>query len=97
MNDLKKKLYKMPARIASVSKKTDQNSDSASLLAVSKRQDASNILTLLIAGQQHFGENYLQEAMKKQQQLADLDTVWHFVGPLQPNKTREVMESTSAG
>lgn len=44
-------------------------------------------------GQREFGENYLQEALEKQTELADLDgIVWHFIGPLQSNKTRSVAE-----
>jgi len=92
MNDLKAKLDKVRARIASVCQKADRNPDSVSLLAVSKRHSASSIRTLVTAGQQHFGENYLQEAVEKQQLLADLDIIWHFIGPLQSNKTREVAE-----
>lgn len=64
--------------------------DSVTLLAVSKQQPADRIRQLFTAGQRHFGENYLQEAVQKQAQLGDLDIVWHFIGPLQSNKTREV-------
>ena len=59
------------------------------LLAVSKTQPAAAIRALAQAGQRHFGENYLQEALAKQEELADLsDLVWHFIGPIQSNKTR---------
>lgn len=92
MNDLKAKLNKVRARIASACQTADRNPDSVSLLAVSKRHSANSIRTLFIAGQQHFGENYVQEALQKQQQLAELDIIWHFIGPLQSNKTREVAE-----
>ncbi|HET6564153.1 MAG TPA: YggS family pyridoxal phosphate-dependent enzyme [Xanthomonadales bacterium] len=90
MNDLKAKLNEVRARIASACQKADRNPDSLSLLAVSKRHGANSIRALFIAGQRHFGENYLQEALKKQQELADLDVIWHFIGPLQSNKTRDV-------
>ena len=43
-----------------------------------------------IAGQRHFGENYVQEALDKRGLLADLDIVWHFIGPIQSNKTRDI-------
>lgn len=63
--------------------------NSVSLLAVSKRQPASAIRELHGLGQRAFGENYVQEALGKQAELADLDIEWHLIGPLQSNKTRE--------
>jgi hypothetical protein len=92
MNDLKIKLNQVRARIATAIQNADRKPDAVSLLAVSKRHNANSIRNLFIAGQQHFGENYVQEALQKQQQLADLDLVWHFIGPLQSNKTREVAQ-----
>ncbi|MCO7247910.1 YggS family pyridoxal phosphate-dependent enzyme [Halomonas sp. Mc5H-6] len=66
----------------------------ASLLAVSKTKPASMIRQASALGQREFGENYLQEALDKQAELADLDDlVWHFIGPLQSNKTRAVAEN----
>ncbi|SDO45969.1 hypothetical protein SAMN04487957_106204 [Halomonas shengliensis] len=65
----------------------------ARLLAVSKTKPAEMIREAWHLGQRDFGENYVQEALEKQQVLADLeDIVWHFIGPLQSNKTREVAE-----
>ncbi len=68
---------------------------SVTLLAVSKTQPAAAIREAFAAQQQEFGENYVQEALGKQQALADLrgQLVWHLIGPLQSNKTREVAES----
>ncbi|MGQ7244093.1 YggS family pyridoxal phosphate-dependent enzyme [Salinicola sp. V024] len=67
--------------------------DAAHLLAVSKTKPADMLRQAYIAGQRAFGENYLQEALDKQQALADLDDIeWHFIGALQSNKTREVAE-----
>ncbi len=43
-----------------------------------------------VAGLRDFGENYLQEALDKQPALADLPLVWHFIGPIQSNKTRAI-------
>ncbi len=62
------------------------------LLAVSKTRQAGEIETLFTLGQRHFGENYLQEALDKQQALAQLDITWHFIGPIQSNKTRQIAE-----
>ncbi|SEM02885.1 YggS family pyridoxal phosphate-dependent enzyme [Halomonas daqiaonensis] len=67
--------------------------DAARLLAVSKTKPATMIREAWHLGQREFGENYVQEALDKQAELADLDPiVWHFIGPLQSNKTREVAE-----
>lgn len=63
-----------------------------SLLAVSKTQPAAAVRAAAAAGQRCFGENYLQEALAKMAELADLDLEWHFIGPLQSNKTRPVAE-----
>ncbi|ERS91310.1 MULTISPECIES: YggS family pyridoxal phosphate-dependent enzyme [unclassified Halomonas] len=65
----------------------------ARLLAVSKTKPAGMIREAWHLGQRDFGENYVQEALEKQQVLADLEEiVWHFIGPLQSNKTRDVAE-----
>lgn len=67
--------------------------DATELLAVSKTKPAAMIRQAWQLGQRQFGENYLQEALEKQTELADLDDiVWHFIGPLQSNKTRAVAE-----
>lgn len=58
------------------------------MVAVSKTQPASIIREAFQAGQLQFGENYLQEALHKQAQLTDLPIEWHFIGPIQSNKTQ---------
>ncbi|MCL7744627.1 YggS family pyridoxal phosphate-dependent enzyme [Guyparkeria hydrothermalis] len=58
------------------------------LVAVSKRQPVEAIRALAELGQRDFGENYLQEALDKQEALGDLPLTWHFIGPIQSNKTR---------
>jgi pyridoxal phosphate enzyme (YggS family) len=60
------------------------------LLAVSKTKPATDIAALYRLGQRHFAENYLQEALTKQQQLAAFNISWHFIGPIQSNKTRPI-------
>ena len=57
------------------------------LLAVSKAQTADKLRTAYLAGQRAFGENYVQEAISKQVELSDLAIEWHFIGPIQSNKT----------
>lgn len=64
----------------------------AALLAVSKMQPASAIRNLAALGQKAFGENYVQEAVGKQQELQDLDLEWHLIGPLQSNKCSEATQ-----
>lgn len=58
------------------------------LLAVSKTKPAADIAEAYLAGQRHFGESYCQEALKKQQELGAYDITWHFIGPIQSNKTK---------
>lgn len=60
------------------------------MLAVSKQQDVSRIRSAHAAGLKNFGENYLQEAVPKIEALRDLDICWHFIGPIQTNKTRGI-------
>ncbi|MEO5626659.1 MAG: YggS family pyridoxal phosphate-dependent enzyme [Dokdonella sp.] len=73
--------------------KPHAGAESARLLAVSKTQPADAIRALAGLGQRAFGENYVQEAMAKQRELADLDLEWHLIGPLQSNKCRDVAEN----
>lgn len=62
------------------------------LLAVSKTRSMAEIRALAALGQQRFGENYLQEAEAKIEQLRDLPLEWHFIGRIQSNKTRTIAE-----
>ena len=68
---------------------------SVQLLAVSKTQPAEIIRQAYAHGLDHFGENYLQEAQHKLEQLADLPLCWHFIGAVQSNKTRLIAERFS--
>ncbi|GAB6068686.1 YggS family pyridoxal phosphate-dependent enzyme [Methylothermus subterraneus] len=60
------------------------------LVAVGKTHPPEVLLQAYRAGIRHFGENYLQEALAKQKALAHLDITWHFIGPIQANKTRAI-------
>ncbi len=62
------------------------------ILAVSKQQSADAVEAAWQAGQRHFAENYLQEALAKMDRLGRLDIEWHFVGRIQSNKTRPIAE-----
>lgn len=65
---------------------------SVTLLAVSKTRQSDELRTMARQGMQRFGENYLQEALEKIQALSDLSLEWHFIGPIQSNKTRALAE-----
>ncbi|PMR67766.1 YggS family pyridoxal phosphate-dependent enzyme [Halomonas heilongjiangensis] len=81
------------ARLAEALRAAGRPVAGARLLAVSKTKPAGLIREAWQLGQRDFGENYVQEALDKQAELADLDDiVWHFIGPLQSNKTRAVAE-----
>ncbi len=64
--------------------------DEVTLVAVGKTHPPEVLLQAYRAGIRHFGENYLQEALAKQQALAHLDITWHFIGTVQANKTRAI-------
>lgn len=68
---------------------------SVNLLAVSKTKPSAAIVDAYLAGQRHFGENYLQEALSKQAELSAFDISWHFIGPIQSNKTRPIAQHFS--
>ena len=69
---------------------------SVSLLAVSKTRSSEELREAVAAGQRAFGENYLQEALDKMFELSDLaDIDWHFIGPIQSNKTRQIASAFS--
>lgn len=80
------------ARIESACKAAGRPQDGVELLAVSKTFGAAEVRQAHAAGQRAFGENYLQEALDKQASLADLPLEWHFIGPVQSNKTRGLAE-----
>lgn len=80
-------------RIARAERLADREPGSVRLLAVSKTWPAGAVRAAQAAGQAAFGENYVQEAVAKVRELADLPLEWHFIGPLQSNKTREVAEA----
>ncbi len=73
-------------------KKLAQAEQAVQLLAVSKAQSVAAIRAAHAAGQTQFGENYLQEALDKQAQLSDLAILWHFIGPIQSNKTQLIAQ-----
>ena len=79
-------------RIRRAAEAAGRDPDSVRLLAVSKHHPPEALVALHRAGQTAFGESYAQEALAKQAALAGLSLEWHFIGPLQGNKTRAVAE-----
>jgi pyridoxal phosphate enzyme (YggS family) len=79
-------------RIAEACRAAGRSVDSVTLLAVSKGQSAAAIDSAARAGVEHFGENFLQEALPKISELSGRELSWHFIGRLQANKTRPVAE-----
>ena len=63
------------------------------LIAVSKTKSASDLQQAIDCGQRHFGENYLQEALEKIQALKGQNLIWHFIGPIQSNKTKQIAQN----
>jgi PLP dependent protein len=77
-------------QIQQLERQYGRSAGSVKLLAVSKRHSVERIIAAHQAGIQDFGENYLQEALDKIQQLSSIDVNWHFIGPIQSNKTRAI-------
>jgi len=88
MHKMIDKLTQVQDRLHNACQRFHRNDDEITLLAVSKTKSAEELRRVYTAGQRQFGENYLQEALEKQQKLQDLDIIWHFIGPIQSNKTR---------
>lgn len=92
LDNLHARLVAVRDAIAAAERNHGRTPGAVALLAVSKTQPAQAIRAAAADGQRLFGENYLQEALFKIADLADLDLEWHFIGPLQSNKTRPVAE-----
>lgn len=92
MSTISHRLQDILARIQAT-KLATHCSQTVILLAVSKAQNARAIREAYAAGQIMFGENYLQEALEKQAELADLPIEWHFIGPIQSNKTQLIAQN----
>lgn len=94
MTSISQNLHSVEQRIADIAKHCGRDSQEIRLLAVSKTKPESDISAAYTAGQRCFGENYVQEGVSKIAALAHLfDIDWHFIGPLQSNKSRLVAEN----
>jgi len=93
MSGLSGRLQNLVTRIARAASDAGRDPAGIRLLAVSKTWPAEFVREAAAAGQHAFGENYVQEGVAKVEALADLGLEWHFIGPLQSNKTRPVANS----
>ncbi len=92
MEGLPERLQAVAERITSAARIAGRDPASVRLVAVSKTFPAAAVRIAFAAGQRDFGENYVQEALDKMALLAELPIVWHFIGPIQSNKTRSIAE-----
>lgn len=92
MQNIEKNLNLVRQLISTSASAAGRSAQDITLLAVSKTKPAENILEAHRHGQTAFGESYLQEAEVKINTLADKAIIWHFIGPIQSNKTRKISE-----
>ncbi|AUY40124.1 MULTISPECIES: YggS family pyridoxal phosphate-dependent enzyme [Leclercia] len=95
MNDIAHNLAQVRDKISAAATRCGRASEEVTLLAVSKTKPASAIAEAIDAGQRMFGENYVQEGVEKIRHFREKGTAdlqWHFIGPLQSNKSRLVAE-----
>ncbi len=92
MSAIATNLQAIRERIARAAIAAGRKPDSVRLLAVSKTKPLADVLAAAEAGQHAFGENYVQEGAEKSLATVDRGFEWHFIGPLQSNKTRQVAE-----
>ncbi|SFN07573.1 hypothetical protein SAMN05216516_102231 [Izhakiella capsodis] len=93
MTAISHNLDQIRQRITLAAQRCGRDPSEITLLAVSKTKPASAIAEAALAGQQCFGENYVQEAVDKITVLKNPALIWHFIGPLQSNKSRLVAEN----
>jgi len=92
MNSIEQRLAEVRLRMRAAEMQAGRPEGSVGLVVVGKTWPASALAEVFHLGQRDFGENYLQEALVKQDELQGLDIVWHFIGPIQSNKTRPLAE-----
>ncbi len=90
MKNIAKSLELTRRRIRQAEQKYGREPGSVKLLAVSKTRSVDEICAARECGQFDFGENYVQEAVDKIHQINDPHLIWHFIGPVQSNKTRQI-------
>ena len=91
-SQLHRNISQVKSRLSSAARDANRTADDIRLIAVSKTKPAQAVRAAFHSGISDFGENYVSEAVDKCMQCDDLDITWHFLGPLQSNKTRQVAE-----
>ena len=89
------KLHKLKAQLRDFEHRYQRPPESVRLIAVSKTRSAEEIRIAARCQQREFGESYVQEAINKISLLQDLDLIWHFIGPVQKNKTKAIAQHFS--
>lgn len=92
MTTISERLQAIQGRVREAAEAAGRNPAGVMLLAVSKGHSSEELQAAFAAGQRAFGESYLQEALAKQEILQILPIEWHFIGPIQSNKTRPIAE-----
>ncbi len=87
------RLQAVKDRITRAARSVNRRPNEITLLVASKTHPAERVREAWLAGQTIFGENYLQEALAKMPALTDLPIEWHFIGPIQSNKTKRITEN----
>lgn len=96
MNTVQDNLLNIKNEIAKIAKKCERDPNTIKLIAVSKTKPVEQVVQAINAGQLDFGENYVQEGVEKiqyfEKNMPNNDLIWHFIGPLQSNKSKLVAE-----
>ena len=92
MESITQRLINVRQRIADSAAKYHRSAQPVRLIAVSKTRTVDEIRSATRSGQRDFGENYLQDALEKIKILADEGICWHFIGPIQSNKTSQIAQ-----
>ena len=92
MSLISERLQAIRTSMAQAATQAGRSAQEVELIAVSKAHPAQAVREAWLGGQHSFGENYLQEALDKMAALGDLPLEWHFIGPIQSNKTRPIAE-----
>jgi PLP dependent protein len=92
LTEIVPRLEAVRARIREVAAACGRSGDNLRLVAVSKTHGSEAVRVATGAGQRDFAENQLQEGLRKLLDTQDLELTWHFIGPVQSNKTRAVAE-----
>lgn len=95
MTNIQENIEKINTDINTVLRKYNRPTNAVTLLAVSKTRSTQEILTAAASGQQHFGENYLQEALPKIAVLSGQPLIWHFIGRIQSRKAKIIAQHFS--